>query len=204
MTAMCSLVLVPAASWGYFLYFMPIAILTLLGIVTLRPSGPGVRPAVVAAFFLVFGVVAVNPNHITLWQGIPVPRAQWPSVALGIARTGLTVSRGDAETYGELVALLTAHSPAGSYIYASPDCPELYFLAQRRNPTRTLFDFFDDTTGRDARIVRALESHHVAAVVINTTPLFSPPVTPALHAVLRDRYPDSAVAGAFVVRWRER
>lgn len=202
MTAMCSLVLVPAASWGYFLYFAPIAILTLFGIVTTRPSGPGVRPGIVAAFFVVFGIVAVNPDHIALWQGTVLPRDQWPSVPLGIPRTGLTVKSGDAESYGQLVALLTAHSPAGSYIYATPDCPEIYFLAQRRNPTRTLWDFFDDTAGRDERIARALESHDVAAVAINTTPEFSPRVRPALNAVLRVRYPDSAVVGAFVVRWR--
>ncbi len=113
------------------------------------------------------------------------------------------MNTGDAATYGQLVALLTAHSPAGSYIYAAPDCPELYYLAQRRNPTRTLFDFFDDTTGRDARTARALKTHDVAVVAINTTPEFSPPVSAALRTLLRARYPDSASAGAFVVRWRE-
>jgi hypothetical protein len=202
MTAMCSLVQVPVASWGYILYFAPIAILALLGIVTTRPSGSGARPALVAVFFIVFGVAAVNPNHIALWKGTVLPRDQWARVSLAIPRTGLTVSSGDARNYGQVVALLTAHSPAGGFIYAAPDCPELYFLAERGNPTRTLFDFFDDTTGRDVRIAGALEAHDVAAVAINTMPEFSPPIGPALNALLRARYPDSAGAGDFVVRWR--
>lgn len=202
MTAMCSLIQVPTASWGYILYFAPIAILTLLAIVSTRPSGSGVRPPLVAAFFVVFGVVAVNPNHIALWKGTVLPPDQWARVPLAIPRTGLTVSAGDARTYQEVVALLSAHSPAAGYIYAAPDCPELYFLTGRGNPTRTLFDFFDDTTGRDARITNELETHDVAAVAINTTPEFSRPVDPALSAMLRARYPDSAVAGSFVIRWR--
>jgi hypothetical protein len=202
MTAMCSLVQVPVASWGYILYFAPIAILALLGIVTMRPAGSGIGPPLVAGFFAVFGVVAVNPNHIALWKGAVLPSDQWARVSLSIPRTGLTVSAGDARTYGQVVALLTAHSPPSGYIYAAPDCPELYFLTGRGNPTRTLFDFFDDTTGRDARIVRELDAHDVTAIAINTTPEFSRSVGPALEALLRARYPDSAAAGEFVVRWR--
>jgi Dolichyl-phosphate-mannose-protein mannosyltransferase len=202
MTAMCSLVQVPVASWGYILYFAPVAILALLGIVTMRPVGSGVRPPLVAAFFAVFGFVAVNPNHIALWKGTVLPSDQWARVPLPIPRTGLTVSAGDARTYKQVVALLAAHSPAGGYIYAAPDCPELYFLTDRRNPTRTLFDFFDDTTRRDVRIVRDLDVHDVTAIAINTTPEFSPPVGSSLRSLLVARYPDSAVAGDFVVRWR--
>jgi hypothetical protein len=203
MTAMCSLVQVPVASWGYILYFAPLAILALLGIVTSRPSGAGLRPALLAGFFLVFGVVAVNPNHIALWKGTYLPRESWRRVPLAIARTGLEVSAIDANRYESVVGLLRAHSRPGGYIYATPDCPELYFLADRRNPTRTLFDFFDDTAGRDARITRALDSHGVTAVAINTTPEFSPPVDDALRGSLHDRYPDSAVVGEFIVRWRQ-
>jgi hypothetical protein len=168
----------------------------------MRPTGSGVRPPIVAAFFVVFGVIAVNPNHIALWKGTVLPADQWARVPLAIPRTGLTVSAGDARNYQQAVALLSAHSPAAGYIYAAPDCPELYFLTGRGNPTPTLFDFFDDTTGRDARITNELEAHAVAAVAINTTPEFSRPVDPALSAMLRARYPDSAVAGSFVIRWR--
>jgi hypothetical protein len=202
MTAMCSLVQIPVASWGYILYFAPIAILALLGIVTMRPGGAGIRPPLVAAFFAVFGVVAVNPNHIALWKGTVLPRDQWARVSLPIPRTGLMVSAGDARTYATVVGMLTAHSVPGGYIYAAPDCPELYFLTGRGNPTRTLFDFFDDTTRRDARIMRELDAHDVTAIAINTTPEFSRPVGSALAALLRARYPDSAAAGDFVVRWR--
>jgi hypothetical protein len=161
-----------------------------------------VRPPIVAAFFFVFGAISVNPNHIALWKGTVLPADQWARVPLAIPRTGLTVSAGDARNYQKAVALLTAHSRAGGYIYAAPDCPELYFLTDRRNPTRTLFDFFDDTTGRDDRIERDLADHEVNAIAINLTPEFSHPMDDTLAGVLRARYPDSTVVGDFVVRWR--
>ncbi len=203
MTAMCSLVQVPVASWGYILYFAPIAILALLAILASRPSGPGLRSAIVAGFFIVFGITAVNPNHIALWKGTYLPRASWRRVPLAIPRTGLEVNAIEADRYERIVRLLRAHSSPSGYIYAAPDCPELYFLSERRNPTRTLFDFLDDTVGRDARIARELDAHDVTAVAINTTPEFSPPVDAALGESLRGRYPDSAVVGDFVVRWRQ-
>jgi hypothetical protein len=202
MTAMCSLIQVPTASWGYILYFAPIAILTLLAIVSMRPTRSGVRPPIVAAFFVVFGVITVNPNHIALWKGTVLSADQWARVPLAVPRTGLTVSAGDARNYQKAVALLSAHSPAAGYIYAAPDCPELYFLTDRRNPTRTLFDFFDDTTGRDDRIERDLADHHVNAIAINRTPEFSHPIDDTLAGVLGATYPDSTVVGNFVVRWR--
>jgi hypothetical protein len=203
MTATCSLVQVPMASWGYILFFAPIAILAVLAIVTSRPPGPGVRSGLVAGFFLVFGVTAVNPNHIALWKGTYLPSDSWRRVPLSIDRAGLDVSAADANLYQSVVGLLRTHSRPGGYIYATPDCPELYFLADRRNPTRTLFEFFDDTAGRDARIAQELADHDVTAVAINTAPEFSPPVDADLGASLRSRYPDSAVAGDFVVRWRQ-
>jgi hypothetical protein len=203
MTAMCSLIQIPQAGWGYILYFAPIAILTLLALLAVRPSGSGTRPAVVAGFFLVFGIAAVNPAHIALWEGAYLPPEVWPSVPLAIPRTGLKSIPIVADGYQRIVSLLDAHSPPGGFIYAAPDCPELYFLSGRRNPTRTLYDFFDDSAGHDQRVLSAIDSLNLTAVAINTEPRFSPPMDSVLSSALRARFPDSAVVYSFLVRWRQ-
>ncbi len=202
MTAMCSLVQVPYATWGYLLYFAPIPILALLAIVMTRPTGPGMRCAVVAGFFLMYGIAIVNPNQAAMVNQYWVPEAR-ARVPLAIPRTGVKATVRGAARYEGVVALLRAHSRPGEFIYAAPDVPELYFLSERRNPTRTLFDFLDDSAGHDARVVRAIDSLHVAAVAINTVRGFSPLIDSALGSALRARFPDSAVVDNwFVVRWR--
>lgn len=203
MTALCSLVQVPYAGSYYILYFAPIAILALLAIVTSREGGAGPRTVIAAAFFLAFGVLRVNPGHISV-VGRYAPQSEWPTVALPIARTGLRSGPIQSLRYTQVTELLRDHSAPGGYTYAAPDCPELYFLSQLRNPTRTLFDFLDDHSGHDSRVLRAIDSTRVTAIALNSTPLLSAPIDSILAANLRARFPDSAVVGNFVVRWHSR
>jgi hypothetical protein len=201
MTALCSLVQVPFAGSVYVLYSAPIAILAILAIVTSRERGGGPGPAMAAAFFLAFGVMRVNPGHISV-VGRYAPQNEWPTVELPIARTGLRSSPMGSLRYTQVTELLRDHSAPGGYTYAAPDCPELYYLSQLDNPTRTLFDFFDDPRGHDSRVLRAIDANRVTAIALNTTPFFSAPIDSALAASLRARFPDSAIVGNFVVRWR--
>jgi hypothetical protein len=201
MTALCSLVQVPYAGPLYILYFAPIAILAVLATVATRSARLGPRAAIAAGFFLVYGLTAVAPGHVSVWDGRLRAADTWPTVPLRLPRTGLTSSPIFAERYERVVALLHAHSRPGGFTYAAPDCPEVYFLAQLQNPTRTMFDFLDDAGDHDARVVRAIDARHVTAVAINTFPMFSAPIDATLAAALRNRYPDSAVVDNFVVRW---
>jgi hypothetical protein len=91
---------------------------------------------------------------------------------------------------------------SGQFIYAAPDCPEVYFLTGLRNPTRTLFDFFDEQEGRTQRILNAIQNHHVNVIVVASQQPFSPPIAPDLLSALKDQFPQSAKVGRFVVRWR--
>ena len=204
LTACCSLVQVPYAGPLYILYFAPLAILAVLGVASApydRGASLGPRAALVAGFFLVFGFTAVAPGHVSVWDGGYRAADTFATVPLRIARTGLVSSPQFAERYERVVALIDAHSKPGAYVYAAPDCPEVYFLAQRRNPTGTLFDFLDESGERDARVIRALDQRHVTAVAINTFPMFSRPIDAHLADTLRARYPDSAVVDNFIVRW---
>lgn len=202
--ALCSLVQVPYAAPLYIFFFAPIAVLAVLAVVSVsgdRGASLGLRPAIAAGFFLLFGFTAVAPGHVSVWDGGYRTADTWPTVPLRIARTGLVSRPAFATRYEQIVALMDAHSKPGTYVYAAPDCPEVYFLAQRRNPTGTLFDFLEDAGGHDARVIRSLDERHVTAVAINMLPLFSRPIDDELAAALRTRYPDSTVVDNFVVRW---
>jgi hypothetical protein len=90
----------------------------------------------------------------------------------------------------------------GGYIYATPDCPEVYFLSGFRNPTRTLFDFLDDENGRTQRILAAIHAHEVDLVVINLAPSFSGPVPQDLREAIEREFPEQTITGNFEVRWK--
>jgi hypothetical protein len=79
----------------------------------------------------------------------------------------------------------------------------VYFLSGLRNPTRTLFDFFDARAGRTQRILHALVEHDVTVVALNTGRSYSRGIPADLAAALTARYPRSERVGDFIVRWRE-
>jgi hypothetical protein len=197
-TAMCGLVRIPYAETAYTFYFAPLEILTVLAIVRLRPEGAGPFVAPVAAFLVVLGVGLVNPWRFTAEGDRLRPPLEVP---FAVARTGLTVPIRDAAAYETVVRLVATHVPAGAALYAGPDCPEIFFLTQRRNPTPTILDFLDDPARHDAIVLGAIADPTVGGAVIYRTPHQSPPIDSVVARAVRTRFPDSAVAGPFTVRW---
>jgi hypothetical protein len=198
-TAMCSLVQFPFASPLYFLYVAPLVLLSMLALVRyLRPVS-SVVPASVTAFYLAFGLLLVNTS--SLYGMGTVYRPYYRVARLTPGRGGLEVGRVQSIVYNYAVSLLLEHA-RGGYTWASPDCPEIYFLSGLRNPTRTLFEFFDEPVGRTERVLRALEDHGVTAIVLNATPGFSPGISEELADALAQRYPEGERVGNFLVRWQ--
>jgi hypothetical protein len=162
-----------------------------------RPMAPAV-PAAVMVFLLAFAVMRVNTGTI-FTMGLsyqPYPRTE----SLGLPRGGLDVPIEEAETYRVAVKVLRQHI-RGDYTWASPDSPEIYFLSGLRNPTRTLFDFFDDRPVRTARLLATLEQYHVTAIALNNAPEFSARISGDLLAELERRYPYGTTVGKFQIRW---
>jgi hypothetical protein len=62
---------------------------------------------------------------------------------------------------------------AGGGILAGPDCPEVYFLAGKQNPTPVLFDFFEEQRVREQRLLRLADDPRIKVLVVNTDPAFS-------------------------------
>lgn len=208
--AMCgamNLVQFPFSFGVYFLFVAPVVALAILFLVASQPRGLTRLHFVYGAYYLLFALVWLNTGEVreTGLQYLPDP-----SVArLAVPRGGLLVDPELARIYGRLVTEVQAHSRAGSYIYASPDCPEVYFLTERKNPTRVMFESLARDAGappgeRRARILEELDRHHVDLVVLSLASEFSGPVEPGLEAALRARYPHATlIAPRFLVRFRD-
>ena len=197
-TAPVSLVQFPFSQPVYFTYVAPLVALSAVAIVSSLPVGRGMAAAVLC-FYLLFGV-RDNQSFIYRLGFSFAPSDQ--TEMLSLDRGGLRVSREEKEEYEALVPLLRRHAKGG-FVYAAPDCPEVYFLSALRNPTRTFFDVFDDPTDRTARVLGQIEDHGVRVIAINQRPHFSGQMPADLLNALVDRFPEFTEVGRFQVRWKE-
>jgi hypothetical protein len=197
---LCSFVQFPFAAPIYFCFFAPLTVLAAAAVLSEGAGTTDRRPhAAVAILFLVFAVAWLNGRgEGRLWYGLS-PRV--PVVPLGLARASLRVPEPEARLYRDLVAAVHEHA-RGPFIYAGPETPEIYFLADRRNPTRSVLDFADARLDRGSVDVRLLRERGVTAVVINTRPKLSRKLAPAAVAALAGEYPHARQIGRFLVRWR--
>ncbi len=198
-TALCGLVQFPFVGAVYFLYVAPLVALTALSLyVYHRPAG--MVGGLLVAFFATFAVLRVNSGNLFTMGLVYVPIA--PTAALTLERGGLEVYLPAADVYNALVPLVRAHA-RGGYTWASPDTPEIYFLTGLKNPTRSFFEFFDDSTNTNDGVLRALDAHGVTAIVLNARPKFSRAVSESFYLQLAARYPFSQWVGPYQLRWRE-
>lgn len=198
-TALCSLVQFPFVIPIYFCYVAPLVALTAVALFCyLRPVAPAI-PVSLLVFYIAFAVVRINTSSLYAMGGKYLSYRRTSPLAL--ERGGLEVPDFQAAEYRELVPLLRKHA-RGEYIWASPDAPEVYFLTGRRNPTRSLFEFFDDPNDRTERILRTLDARGVTVIALNQLLQFSPPIREDLYARLVERYPYGKMVGRFEVRWK--
>jgi 4-amino-4-deoxy-L-arabinose transferase-like glycosyltransferase len=190
----------------FFNYVAPFVILALLALASLRRRSPHGKAAMatVGLFYLVFALWLFPPGRLTTNE--IGPQLGWRMEKLPFARAGgIRVAAPEEEEYAKLIPLIRAHA-RGDYIYAAPDCPEVYFLSGFRNPTKTFLEFLDpdflDVPARTERVLRAIRDHNVNVVVILTKPQFSGPLPAGLRAALDAQFPRSAHAVQFEVRWR--
>jgi hypothetical protein len=200
-TALTSLVQFPFSAQVYFCYVAPLAILTGAALMASLSRPPRFVIGALVIFYLCFAVFRVTPTFIYEMGKYYSPDTQTERLSLPLAG-GLRVDPREAGLYERLIPLVHEHA-AGQFIYAAPDCPEVYFLSGLQNPTRTLFDFLDDATDRTQRILTTLEDHHVRVVAIKQSPGFSNEMDPSLEKALDERFPKSEDLDEFEVRWRE-
>jgi hypothetical protein len=193
-----SLVQIPFALYTYFLYFVPLLALALAALLTAQRAMPRTVPAALLAFALLFA--ARGPDSLPKRRG--ATRPQDALALLALPRGGLIVSREDSTTYARLIGSIQRHA-VGEWMYVWHDAPQVYFLAGMRNPTRTMFEVFDDSLARSAgELMRALHNHDVRLVVLTDPRGAARPMDPAFRNWLLTAYPEAEQVERFEVRWR--
>lgn len=216
-----SLIQVPFALYTYFLYFVPFVFLALAA-TTVSPRGvpqgmpqgmPREVPAALLVFMLWFGFrqpssLAAPPTHAAPGaREAPVGAVATPGgsdalAMLALPRGGIMVARQDSALYADLFEAVQARRP-GPWMYVWHDAPEVNFLTGTRNPTRTMFEAFDDSIARTPAYVESmLTSHDVRVVVLTPPDGAAAPMTPALRGWIERTYPNHEQVHRFEVRWR--
>lgn len=197
-TAFATLIEFPFSAAIYFCYIAPLVALTILGAIELQGGGSR-RFHLAMALLLMAFAVCVNRGYLYNLGFVYQPYA---AVNAQILRAGLRIPDEQRVEYSTVLGLVNAHA-SGEFVYATPDCPEIYFLSGFRNPTRTFYEAFDEEPMTAARLLDLIDRRGITVVVINLQPEFSPRLDDRLEQALSDRFPHSATAGRFMVRWAE-
>jgi hypothetical protein len=200
LTALVGLVQFPYAAPIYFCYFAPLAVLAITAIVSGDPAAPRAVHVGVLAFYLLFAALFMNTGYV-----FNLGHRYERYVAddrLDLERGGLRLPKNEAGKYEYLIAAIEEHSGGGE-IYAGPDCPEVYFLSGRRNPTRSFFEFLGEYSARAESLLPLLEARKTRLLVLNRQPDFSPQPDLDLILALRTRYPKWALVGEFLLMWKD-
>jgi hypothetical protein len=199
--SLCSLVQYPYAHPIYFCYVAPLVILGAVGVLRLFPVVPRPLLAIVFIGLLLFAVLRVNPSFLNAMGSYYRPDQQ--NHILDLPRAGnLKVEAESVDTYKRLIPFIQQHADKNG-IYATPDCPEVYFLAGYENPTSVSFQLFESDDGRGEYTLGLLDRGKIRVVVLNHFPIFSPPVSLELHTALVNQFPNEQQIGRFEVRWRD-
>ena len=209
MAAMVSLVQVPMSHAIYFCYTAPLAALAYLYVVRCRRERTPPALLALAGFYLAFPLVWLHDAlpHTYGWQYTQLEQ----HTPMELARSGLCTDEVTAPLYRDLIEEVRRLSPNQPYIFAGPDCPEIYFLAGKRNPTRTFFGVFDEDYGtpqREARILRTLDKRGVNVAVLKSRAEVTIEGHPRLAALLCRNFPyqkQFRINGQtmFTILWRE-
>jgi hypothetical protein len=199
-TAICALVQFPYASSIYLSYIAPLIALTALAFLGFAGAHHRKPAGMLGAFLIAFAVLRTNLTDLrSLGQEY---RAKEELRMMETDRGGIAVPVVHADVYEALVARLRVVSRNGA-IWASPDSPEVYFLTGLPGVARAPFEFFDDRQTNEASILAAIDSAAISAVVIQTSPSFSPPVSQSLYRQLAQRFPLGQKFGPFLLMWRQ-
>ncbi|MGB0036972.1 MAG: hypothetical protein WBP79_15995, partial [Candidatus Acidiferrales bacterium] len=199
--ALSNLVRFPFSANIYFCYVAPLAILAGATLFASTDRPPRFILGALVGFLICFAVLRIAPVFIYDLGNVYETDKQTQPLALPRAGA-IRIDANDARIYGSMIPLVQKHA-VGEFIYATPDCPEIYFLSGLKNPTRTLFEFLDEPGNREDRVLDSIERHNVHVVVIQNWQGFSGDIDRDLRDELEDRFPYSEEIDRFEVRWRQ-
>lgn len=196
----------PFAEKIYFLYVIPGLVLLVMATgVAFRQvaSGKNWTIGALALSLILFAWVYLEKAPRALFGFAPYE----DYVGIDAPRDGLKVDPSDYIFYYELGAYIERYAKEDDYIYAFPDCPEVYFLYEKRNPSRALFDFLgrNEDEYADAAMLAQLEAKNVNLAVLHLKSYFSKSPSQATVDRLQQRFPYGKIlsGGKFLVLWRK-
>lgn len=197
-TAACALLQFPFRNI-YFCYIAPLILLSATAVISFMKNPPRLAVGGIACFCFLYAVFELTPGFIYHLAYEYAPDTQ--TVRLSLPRAGgLRVTAESAREYEELDTLIRQHA-RGEYIFAKPDCPEVYFLSGFHDPSGIFYDYYEDALGRTQRALAAIESHNINLVVLSHHRAVDP-IADDLKTALERQFPNRADAGNFEVRWK--
>jgi dolichyl-phosphate-mannose-protein mannosyltransferase len=202
MAAFVSVVQFPYSFGVYFWYAAPpIALAILFATTYAHPTSWSRIHLCLLLFYLAFGVLWLNTGNVRT-TGVLYLHSDADQLLLP-ERANLRVRGSDKEVYETLVHVIDRLAGGDPYIMATPDCPEVYFLSRRKNPTRVLHEFLDPVKPTPRQLLEQLTTKGVRVVVLNSRPEFSQPVSHELYATLTEVYSQHTDVGWFRVLWKD-
>jgi hypothetical protein len=200
--ATTNLIQYPYSTPSYYCYVAPLAFLSAAAISSYLHSPPKWVIAAVLSFSTLYMPLIVTPGFVMNMGQAYHPDTQ--TATLEGSRGGhLRVDLSSVQTYEKLSALVKQHA-RGTYIYATPNCPEVYFLYGFRDPTIAVSHNPNTVYPSDpnSAIIEALRLHGVNLVVLNNNPWYAASIPPDLRVALDQEFPGRAVVDRFEVRWK--
>jgi hypothetical protein len=198
--ATTNLIQFPYTTNSYYCYVVPFAFLAATALVSHVQAPPKLALAGALCFCILYIALVVTPGFVENMGQQYRPDQQTARLELPRAG-GLRVYPRYAHTYDDLSAIIKEHA-RGEYIFATPNCPEVYFLTGFRDATATMFRTTYDPSEVTQVVMAALREHDVNLVVVNDIPWYSEPISLDLRAALEREFPNRATAGPFEVRWK--
>lgn len=188
----CGYIQFPSAYVTYFFYLCPLLWITVGRWVGSDEWKLPKTGGVIGIALILFGVISLNPSK---FSGVPYEPLDLPNASLVVPSV-------EKRIWFPLVKRIQSLSPAeNSPIFAGPDCPEVYFLSNRRNPTKILYEVFENQANLEHDILGAIDKERCSLVVVNLRPNWSRPFDYNFHRLLADRFDRVERYGHFLLYW---
>lgn len=194
------LVAFPFFAGTYVLYAVPLSVLALFVAASEHSAKSVFLVTMGLAGLAIFGVTLTATNRIHAGEGVGDAAG---TTVLASDRSGLRIPIEDS-IYDRLLQLIDQHAGDGP-IYAGPDLPEVYFLANRESVTPAVYEILSRRFDYET-LWAQLDVVGANLIVLNLRDGsgrgLSPMPTPEQLAKVRETYPHSEMVGGFEVRWR--
>ena len=189
----------PFAAAIYFVYILPLLIVAIAAVVSLRPKATQLSAGVVAVLYTLFSLFEVIPGAP---ETVGLSASHFPAFSwLHTSRGQLLVPPDDTTKYGQLLEALDSLPPGP--IWGGPDAPEVAFLSGRPDLNGSFFGFLGPARTDRPEFVSELIASGARIVVIDTEPSFSAPLSREETAPIIRAFPKSMEVDIFQIHWRE-